>query len=506
MNVGELYRAHARVRPDHIALIQDGRRIDYATLDRRTNQVANALAALGVGAGDHVAVLVKNDFRFVESLFGALRLGAIVTPVTTRAHYEALAHVLHDCGAGVLIASRDFADEAQRLAAAVDGLAEIRVMDGAAGEALDYDRWREAAAETPVHTAADDDDVAILTYTAGSTGVPKGVLLTHGGLGWCATVVRKIFLLGPEDRCLIAVPMFHANGLGLGVMPMLECGGSMVILPDFDPGAVIRAIGRERCTYTTGVPAMFKLLLREEAALAETDLSALNFVICGSSEVPGELLSGFEARAGAPMLECFGLTEALVVLNNPRWGIRKEGTSGIPYPDVEIRITDPSDPNVDVPQGEIGELLVRSPAVTKGYHNLPEVTAERLLPGGWLRTRDLVSADRQGYVKIIGRQDDMINCGGESVYPKEVENILMGHPNVADVAVASRPDELKGEVPVAFVVEKAAGCSSPAALKEYFLANGPAYAHPRAVFILDEIPLTGAKKVDRAALKAMAGG
>jgi acyl-CoA synthetase (AMP-forming)/AMP-acid ligase II len=157
-----------------------------------------------------------------------------------------------------------------------------------------------------------------------------------------------------------------------------------------------------------------------------------------------------------------------------------------------------------VPQGDIGELLIRSPAPATGYHKLPQVTKERFLEGQWLRTKDLVRADEQGYIKIVGRQDDMINCGGENVYPKEVENVLMTHANIADVAVVPVPDEVKGEVPVAFAVEKNSGDTSPEALKQYFLDNGPAYAHPRKVFIVDELPLTGAKKVDRTRLKELA--
>jgi long-chain acyl-CoA synthetase len=299
------------------------------------------------------------------------------------------------------------------------------------------------------------------------------------------------------------VPMFHANGMLAGVFSMLECGGTLVILHDVHPAEMIRAIERERCTYTTGVPAMYKMMLREEALLREHDCSSLRFVICGSSEVPEELLEEF-TRKLAPMLEAYGLTECGFVCNNPRWGITKRGTTGLPYPGVELRIVDPEDVSRDRPVGELGELLVRSPANLAAYHNLPQVTAERLLADGWFRTRDIVRADEQGYVEIVGRLDDRISCAGESIYPKEVENVLLGHADIVDVAVVPMPDDVKGEVPVAFVVERAAGAVREPDIKEYFLKHGAPYMHPRRVFVLPEMPLTSAKKVDRTALKTLA--
>ncbi len=503
MNFGYIFELPLRIWPEKEALIYGDHRITYAALEDRTNQVANGLQALGIGRGDHVAVLVKNDHRFVEAMLGALRAGATVTPTTTRAHYNTLTHIMTDSAAKVLICSADFAAEAQRLAANVEGLAHVLLMDAAAEGTIDYDSWLAAQSTGRVETPAEADDLAFISYTSGSTGLPKGVLLTHGGVSWMTRNLRRALLYGPEDRCLLAVPMFHANGMFAGLFSMLECGGSVVILHDVDPVAMIRAIERERCTYTTGVPAIYKLMLLQDELLAEADCSSLRFVICGSSEVPEDLLAEFTARM-APMLEAYGLTECGFVCNNPRWGVTKQGTTGIAYPGVELRVVDPADPGRDVPVGEMGELLIRGPGNLIGYHNLPEVTKERILEGGWLRTRDIVRADEQGYYEIVGREDDRISCAGESIYPKEVENVLMEHPNVADVAVVSMADDLKGEVPVAFVVERASGRTSPEELKRYFLENGAAYMHPRRIFIETELPLTSAKKVDRTALKEMA--
>jgi long-chain acyl-CoA synthetase len=503
MNFGTIFDLPLRMLPSKVALIYGAQRLTYERLEERTNRVANGLRALGVGAGDHVAVLVKNDPRFVETLLGALRCGATVTPATTRAHYSTLAHIVVDSEARVLFASADFAEEARRLAAEMPTLEHVFVMDAAVTGTRRYDEWLDSQSDRRLVADKAPTELAYISYTSGSTGRPKGVRLTHGAVDWATRNLRRALLYGPDERCLLAVPMFHANGMFGGLFSMLECGGSVVVLHDVDPREMIRAIERERCTYTTGVPAMYKMMLREDALLREADCSSLRFVICGSSEVPEDLLAVFTRRL-APMLEAYGLTECGFVCNNPRWGITKRGTTGLPYPGVELRIVDPENVSRDVAIGELGELLVRSPANLIAYHKLPEVTAERLLADGWFRTRDIVRADEQGYIEIVGRLDDRISCAGESIYPKEVENVLMEHPGLVDVAVVPMADEVKGEVPVAFVVERTPGAADEQEIKEFFIRNGAPYMHPRRIFVLSEMPLTPAKKVDRTALKRLA--
>ena len=500
MNCAGLLRDAVATRPHQVALLQDDVRLAYGELDRRANCVANALAGLGIGRGAHVAVLVRNDLRYVEAVFGILRAGAVAVPVTTRADFATLHHVLSDSGVCALIASTEFAEEARRLRDEIETLGHLWIMDESE-RALDYDTWRESAADTPMLAPAAGNDTAMLCYTSGSTGLPKGVTLSHAGIDWCARTMRQAMLLGPRHRCLLAVPLFHANATTCGLWPMFEGGGSVVIQRDFDAQAVLRGLSAYDCTYTTGVPAMYKLMLREADLLASLSFPALEFVLCSSSEVPEALLDAFTAAFGVPMIEGYGLTEGgPMVLSNPRWGIAKPGTSGLPLPGVDILVVERDDPTVGVECGRIGELLVRSPGVTHGYHRLPNLSAERLLAGGWLRTKDLVRRDADGYVTVVGRLDDLIICGGENIYPTEVENRLIAHHAVGDVAVVSRPDEVKGEVPVAFVVPRAGADPSEDDIKRYALANGPAYAHPRAVYMLDELPLTASKKVDRAAL------
>jgi acyl-CoA synthetase (AMP-forming)/AMP-acid ligase II len=295
-------------------------------------------------------------------------------------------------------------------------------------------------------------------------------------------------------------PLYHANALWAILLPMLYVGGSFVVLPEFDPPRVLEAIDRHGITYMSGTPSMYSLLLAE-AERGRYDLSSIELLQCGSAPVPEELLARILARfPGSELVETYGLTEGGANVLTPRWGIKKLGSTGLPVPDVEIRVVDPADPARDCGVGEIGELWTRSPANALGYLKDPERTAEKFVGDGWLRTGDLFSRDEQGYCYFCGRTDDMISVGGENVYPKEVETVLLEHPDVLDVAVVAAPHAVKGQAPVAWVVPRDASLGEDD-VKQWFLARGPAYAHPRRVFFVDGLPVTGTNKIDRKQLQ-----
>jgi acyl-CoA synthetase (AMP-forming)/AMP-acid ligase II len=431
-----------------------------------------------------------------------MRLGAVSVPLNTRMGDEALRYVLEDAEATALIANRAMAERAAVIAPTVARLKHVIVDAAPADGFIAYDDFLASGTPAFARPATGFDDICMQPYTSGSTGKPKGVLLTHGGQVWNADVLRKAMLIDEGERALVAVPLFHKNAMVGAVKPFLLAGGSIVILPGFDAREVIRAIDRHRVTYMTGVPAMYKMILAETAALAGHDVSSLRFAVCGSAEVPEELLDEFKrAFPRAGIAESYGLTEGgPVPLTNTRWGLKKRGSCGMSFPGSEVRLVDGGR---DVAVDHVGELLVKNPGLAAGYWKLPEVTAKKFRDG-WLHTGDLLRRDADGYYYFMGRRDDMMNVAGENVYPKEVEDILLAHPGLRDACVVPAPHGTKGAVPVAFVVARETGRPSEDDVKRFFLGRGAPYAHPRRVVFLDALPLGGTGKIDRNALRARA--
>jgi long-chain acyl-CoA synthetase len=501
-NLGHLFDTQLALTPSKPAVLQGDTVLTFAELDARSNRVANALAALGVTAGDRVALLFNNDYRFLETLFGTLRLGAVAVPLNIRMGDEALRYVAEDSEAGVLVASAALAERGRALAAQIPAVKHVIADAPAVDGALAYEDVVAAASPTRARRATAFDEVCMQPYTSGSTGKPKGVLLTHGGQIWNTDIMRKALMADDTERALIAVPLYHKNAMVGAVKPFLLAGGSLVILPGFDALEVIRAIDRYQVTYLTGVPAMYKMILAEREALGRHDVSSVRYAVCGSAEVPDELLEEFRRVFGAPIGESYGLTEGgPVPITNTRWGLKKRGSCGLAFPGCDVRLVDEAGAEVGVDQ--VGELITRNPGLAKGYWKLPEATAKKFRDG-WLATGDLMRRDADGYYYFVGRRDDMINVSGENVYPKEVEDILLQHPNLRDACVVPAPHDVKGEVPIAFVVAREAGRTTEDDVRRFFLERGAPYAHPRKVVFLEALPLGGTGKIDRTALKARA--
>jgi long-chain acyl-CoA synthetase len=501
-NLGHLFDSALKLAPESPALLQDETVVSFERLDARTNAMARALRELGVGPGDRVALLFTNHWKFIESLFGPMRLGAVPVPLNTRMGDDALRFVLEDSEARLLVANDETAERALMLARDAPSVRALVADVPESPGVLPYESLLESAGGEFPRRKTDRDEVAMQPYTSGSTGKPKGVLLTHGGQIWNADILRKEVQVDDTERALVSVPLYHKNAMAGAVKPFLLGGGSLAILPGFDPRRVIEAIDRYRITYLTGVPAMYKMILAEKDALARSDVSSVRFAVCGSAEVPQELLDEFQRVFKAPMAESYGLTEGgPVPLVNSRWGLKRRGSCGMAFPGCEVKLL--SEDSREVGPGEVAELVTRNPGLAKGYWKRPEATAARFREG-WLYTGDLMRRDEDGFYYFVGRKDDMINVGGENVYPKEVEDVLLRHPNLRDVAVISVPHPVKGAVPVAFVVERERGKTTGQDLKDFFLERGAAYAHPRRVFFLDALPLGGTGKLDRARLREMA--
>jgi acyl-CoA synthetase (AMP-forming)/AMP-acid ligase II len=486
VNFGLLAQRSALLYPDKVVIEQGDLELTYGELERRTQQVAALLRRDGVGRGERVLILLANDFRYPEILLGILRTGAIAVPANIKLGADQLAYIAEHSESVAMFSQPEFVET-------VRTVQRVYTIGPAFDAAL-------ALLESDLHSAADvvDSDEALLMYTSGSTGKPKGVQLSHANKWWQARSAAETMMWKPSDKALVTGPLYHANALWACLLPMLYVGGSLAILPGFDPEGVLAAIDRYRPTYTSGTPAMFSLLLAQRDALARYDVSSIELLECGSAPVPEELMTAIKDTFGCEVCETYGLTEGGANVISPRWGVKKLGSTGLPVPGVEIRIVDPESGR-DCRPGEVGELWSRSGANAIGYLKQPDVTAAKFTPDGWLKTGDLVKADEQGYVFFCGRVDDMISVGGENVYPKEVETILLAHPAVDDVCVVPAPHAVKGQAPVAWVVARNEITEDE--LKQWFLERGPAYAHPRRVFFVDELPVSGTNKLDRKRLE-----
>jgi len=483
--------------PDKVAMIDlsgdHERTVTYATLEDRLNRFASLTRDLGLQPGDRMAMVIGNRYEFVEIMYGAMRAGIVPVPLNTKLGADTLSYIVADAGCRAAIVDPGVNHDA---AGVVDQLGiSHRIGVGSVPPGwMGYEEVLAAASPDFTPPPIGPDHPSFQPYTSGSTGRPKGVVLTHGGQYWWTRAVQRYWPGSPEHRALAAVPLYHKNAMAGAIKPMLNIGGAVVILPDFEPRRFLTVLSQYRCTYAGAVPAVFTLLLQQRDLIDSLDFSALESLKLGSAPVQEELMVAVKQAFGCSIGESYGLTEGGPVMIGSPLDDREVpfGSCGVAWPEGEIKLIDldgrehPSD----------GELWVRNPGVTPGYHNLPEVNAKRLVDG-WLATGDLFHLDGDGFYFFRGRTDDMFNSGGENIYPKEVENLLIGHPSVFDASVVPVSHPIKGHVPVAMVMLEADAEADETSLKRYCLDNGPAYAHPRRIQIVSEMPLNGAGKVDR---------
>jgi long-chain acyl-CoA synthetase len=490
VNLGDLIRRDRD--PDKVAIIDLGseriaRELTYARLDSMANGVARALTRRGLVRGDRIAILSLNRAEYLASYFGIMRAGFIAVPVNFKLPREAVHFILQDAGAKLL-----FCDKA-RSSDAPAGLPCVQFGDdGPAGFDQSLDPGPLRAVVPRPH------EPAMFLYTSGSTGAPKGVVLSHKSHIW--VVETRLVPDLDRHRYLIAAPLYHMNALALS---KLACAAhaTIVLLPQFSARAYIEAIARYRCTWLTAVPPMMAMMLREKDLLAATDLSSVEFVRMGSAPVTRSLMEAIHhALPQALATNAYGTTEAGPVVFGPHpAGLSQPKMSvGYPHPQVELRLVANGNRNADE-----GVLEMKCPAVMNGYHNRPQLE-QPFTPDGFYITGDVFRRDRDGFHYFIGRTDDMFVSGGENIYPADVERMLERHPEVAAAAVVPLDDEIKGQKPVAFVVPKRGHAPSADDVKSFALANAPAYAHPRFVWFVDELPLASTNKLDRAILRRLA--
>ncbi|GAA4901853.1 acyl-CoA synthetase (AMP-forming)/AMP-acid ligase II [Actinomycetospora succinea] len=492
LSLGDWPAAQARRRPHAVALVDGvtGERSTYAELADRVSRIGGALDTAGVRAGDRVGLLSTNHPDMLAVVFAIARIGAVGVPVNFRLTPDEITFVLSDAGASFLFASADLAGPAAEVAERV-GIGRTVVLGGPATGLESLHEFLTGAGPGPT-VAAGADDLVLIMYTSGTTGSPKGAMLTHGNLTWNAiNMVSAGEGLLRSDVTLSVAPLFHIGALGIFTLPLLYLGGTVVTVPRFDPVETAALMAREGVTVQFLVPAMWAMLMR--ADVVDFDGSRVRWVLSGGAPCPLPVIRHFADRGWA-FLEGFGLTETsptCTVMDRSAVPA-KAGSVGLPLRHVEAR--------VDAPDGTPGELTIRGPNVFVGYWQRPDATAEALVDG-WFHTGDVAVRDADGYLTIVDRTKDMVITGGENVYPAEVERVLSEHPGVVDVAVIGVPDEQWGERVTAIVV----GSVSAEDVVAHCRGRLAGYKCPRAVELVEEIPRNATGKILKRDLRARFG-
>ncbi|MCW2951876.1 MAG: Long-chain-fatty-acid--CoA ligase [Conexibacter sp.] len=453
--------------------------LSYGLLDEGSARVAGLLAEHGFAPGDRVGVMLPNVPHFPLVYYGVLRAGGVVVPMNVLLKEREVAFYLGDSGARLLFGWHGFSEQA-RPGAEQAGAELIEVVPGA------FEQRVMAAAPRREVLAVADDDTAVILYTSGTTGRPKGAELRHANLlANVETTIATLIQVAPDDVLLGALPLFHSFGQTCALNTSVAGGSCLTLLPRFDPAKALEIVQRDRVTVFEGVPTMYSAMLHEPGR-EQYDVSSLRLCVSGGSALPGEVLRGFEDAFGCAILEGYGLSETSPVasFNHPDRD-RKVGSIGTPIAGVEMKVV--GEDGADLGSGEVGEIVIRGRNVMKGYWQQPDATAAAVRDG-WLRTGDLAKVDEDGYFFIVDRKKDLIIRGGYNVYPREIEEVLYEHPAVAEVAVVGLPDAELGEEVGAAVALKPGAVADAGELRAFVKERVAAYKYPRTIWLVDELP------------------
>ena len=478
MNLASILTASAARYGGHVAIKLDDTELTYAQLDGATAHLAGLLHAKGFSPGDRVGIMLPNVPHFAVCYYGVLRAGGIVVPMNVLLKEREVAYYLGDSGSKLMFAWEGFAQDA--IPGAEQAGAECVVV-----AAQEFMRVVGAAQPRPELVDTADDDIAVILYTSGTTGTPKGAELTHSNLRRNCEIADGLFDLGPGTVVLGALPLFHSFGQTCALNATIAGGGTLTLIPRFDPVKALEIIERDHVTVFEGVPTMYGALLHTPDR-ERFDTSTLEICVSGGAALPVELLRAFDKAFDCMVLEGYGLSETSPVasFNHPDRE-RKPGSIGTPLEGVEMKVVDENDR--ELPPGEPGEIVIRGHNVMKGYWKRPDATAE-VMRDGWFHTGDIAVVDEDGYYFIVDRKKDMIVRGGYNVYPREVEEVLYEHPAVREAAVIGVADQEYGEEVGAAVVLKDGTDASPEELRDYVRSKIAAYKYPRHVWFVGDLP------------------
>jgi long-chain acyl-CoA synthetase len=469
----------AEQHPDRPALRLEQEVLTYAELDDASARVAGFLRERGIEPGDRVGIMLPNVPAFAITYYGVLRAGGVVVPMNVLLKQREVAFYLGDPEAKLLFAWHQFADAATEVAAEVG--AECVVV-----EPQEFRERLESAEPVTEVVERAADDTAVILYTSGTTGKPKGAELTHSNLAINADVMKQVFSIGPDDVILGALPLFHAFGQTCGMNTAVSAGAELVLLARFDAERALDAIDRHQVTVFEGVPTMYSALLHHPEREG-FEVSALRLCVSGGAALPVEVLRAFEEAFGCVILEGYGLSETSPVASfNHPGRERKPGSIGTPIEGVEMKLVDLH--RHDSQPGEAGEIAIRGHNVMKGYWRRPEATSEAIDADGWFYSGDIARVDQDGFFLIVDRKKELIIRGGYNVYPREIEEVLYEHPAVREAAVIGIPHPELGEEVGAAVALKPGQEATAADLRDYVKSNVAAYKYPRHIWFFDELP------------------
>ncbi len=509
ISIGDVIRFQAQERGDQIAFTFEGDELTYAELHRNSNRAANGLIALGVKPGNRVAYMGKNSHIYFEILAAVAKVGAVMAPINWRLAPPEVSYIVNDCQARVIFIGPEFSDLLRQIMPSLTHVETIFGSESADGNIPDYRSWRDGFDDTdPQLTCASGDD-AIQLYTSGTTGHPKGAIMTHGSILTKRTAEEEAALQDwqrsdPGETSLLAMPCFHVSGTGFG-LTCLSAGTQAIVVREYDPAQALDFIEQFGIAKIFMVPAAIQIMLNHPR-VSEIDFSRLKYIMYGASPIPLDLMKRSIDVFGCGFIQMYGMTETsgTIVALNPEdhdpAGNERMRSVGKPLLGVEIKVIDEA--GVEVPPRTVGEIATRSAKNMKGYWNLPEATAATIDESGWLRTGDAGYLDEDGYLYIHDRVKDMIISGGENIYPAEVENAVYSHPLVADVAVIGIPDQKWGEAVKACVVLKEGALVSEAEIIAHARQNIAGYKCPKSVDFITALPRNPSGKILRRELRA----
>jgi long-chain acyl-CoA synthetase len=511
---GSLYELFSQAAEEHrgkTALSFYGTTFEFERLQALAEKLAASLAASGVKKGDRVALMLPNCPQYVLSFFATVRLGAMVTQINPMYVGREIGHILSDSGAETIVVFADAYEQVKTVLPDTN-LKTVVVVDlGGEPQGLDPghssfgDFLSIDASPAPGVDIDPAEDVAALQYTGGTTGASKGAMLTHRNLVANVQQTIDVFVQNPDQftgrKCVGALPFFHIYGLTCVMLFGIRLGVEQVLLPRFEVQEALEVFENDRPTMFSGVPTMYMALMASGADLRRHHLHDVKIFNSGGSALPVNLKRSFEEKVGRPLFEGYGLSEASPVTHNnpPFLGQGREGSIGIPIPSTDARIVDVETGETEMPIGEPGELIIKGPQVMKGYLNMPEETAN-VLKNGWLHTGDVAKMDESGYFYIVDRKKDMIVASGYNVYPREVEEVLFEHPDVAEAVAIGVADEYRGETVKAFVVKHSDAQATEKEVLDFCKEGLAAYKAPKTVEFREELPKSAVGKLLRRVL------